>query len=181
MRKNNEHVGLRIAALSQGRNSLELHCSVTDFGEREPHLRDAGFNGDISLRVTADKSDNKVVVALTASAVADCVCDRCLAPLALPLSGSVTVVFTCEVGENDAAMTIDEYRFYNRQSEYLDLTDDVCDALLLAVPMKATCESNPNCAVFQRIENEEIPVDASESTDNEWQEALAKLKQKYSS
>uniref|UniRef100_Q3AQ06 DUF177 domain-containing protein n=1 Tax=Chlorobium chlorochromatii (strain CaD3) TaxID=340177 RepID=Q3AQ06_CHLCH len=181
MRKNNERVGLRIVSLIQGSNRLELCCQAADFGERETHLLEAGFDGNIAVSIMAEKSDNKIVVTLSAQTTAHCTCDRCLALLSLPIHGTATVIFTCETVVDEAAITLDDYRSYNRQSEYLDLADDVCDALLLALPMKITCTNNPYCRVFQAGESDATHNDASHPINSEWQEALDKLKQKYSS
>ncbi len=180
MHKEKSLIEIRTSTLSEGINKLDFTCQAGDFEGRG--LTEAGFTAEITVHVIVKKSDSEISVTINTSAVADSTCDRCLAPIAKVLTGSLDLIYTFGAdldGEDDEN---DEHRHLEKSTEYIDITEDVCDTLILSVPMKMTCTNNPDCRLFSshelsgnREENEEPPAGQQTS----WQESLEKLKEKY--
>ncbi|MEI7933598.1 MAG: DUF177 domain-containing protein [Chlorobiaceae bacterium] len=177
MHKEKSLIEIRTSTLSEGINRLDFTCQARDFEGRR--LAEAGFTGAITVTVTAKKSDDEIAVTINTSAVADSACDRCLAPIAKVLTGTLDLFYTFGTSLEREHDKNDEYRHIEKSTEYIDITEDVCDTLILSVPMKMTCTNNPDCRLFSshelsgsREENE--APQAGQQTS--WQESLEKLK-----
>ncbi len=99
-------------------------------------------------------------------------CRRCLAPVDVPLSQSLGLVF---VGEEDAARDEDSY-LVPRRASTLDLADAVREELLLAVPQFVECRQDcrglcPRCGADLNAG----PCGCQREIDPRW-EALTKLR-----
>ncbi len=180
MRKEKSLIEIRTSTLAEGINELDFTCQARDFDGRR--LAEAGFTGKITVNIVAKKSDDEITVTINTSAVADSTCDRCLAPIAKVLTGSLDLFYTFGTSLDREHNENDEYRHIEKSTEYIDITEDVCDTLILSVPMKMTCTNNPDCRLFSshelsgsREENE--APQAGQQTS--WQESLEKLKEKY--
>ena len=180
MHKEKPLVEIRTSTLVEGVNELDYTLRATDFEGRK--LTEAGFAGEISIHVAARKSDEEIAVTIETSAQAHVTCDRCLAPVSRVLAGSLDLFYTFStpvergIEEND---DIDEYRHIAKSTEYIDITDDVCDALILSIPLKVTCTDNPECRVYRCNESTAGAADGMEQGSVErsaWQESLEKLK-----
>jgi len=180
MLKEKSLIEIRTSTLSEGINKLDFTCQAGSFSGRR--LAEAGFTKEITVHVVAQKSNDEISVTINTSAVADSACDRCLAPIAKVLTGSLDLFYSFGTPFDREHDESDEYRHIEKSTEYIDITEDVCDTLILSVPMKMTCTNNPDCRVFSspelsgnREENEEPPAEQQTS----WQESLEKLKEKY--
>ena len=180
MRKGKSLSEIRTAALVDGINRLDFTCHARDFEGRQ--LAEAGFTGDIRVTVVAEKSVDDITLAVNTSAVADRTCDRCLAPISTILTGSVTLYYSFGAPHAEEKEASDEFRYIDKSTEFIDIADDVCDTLLLSLPMKITCINNPDCRLFtssglagDKQENNEFQP-GEHST---WQDSLEKLKEKY--
>ncbi|MFZ4524045.1 MAG: YceD family protein [Chlorobium sp.] len=180
MHKEKLLIEIRTSTLTEGINKLDFTCQARDFEGRR--LAEAGFTGEITVTVIAKKSDDEIMVTINTSAVADAACDRCLAPIAKVLTGSLDLFYTFGTSFDREEDGNDEYRLIDKSTEYIDLAEDVCDTLILSVPMKITCTNNPDCRLFSshelsgsREENKEPQAGQQTS----WQESLEKLKEKY--
>ncbi len=174
MHKKKSLISIRISDLMQGMHEFVFTCRAADFVDR--HLAEAGFTKDILVNVVADKSESEVTVTIKTSTVADFTCDICLVPVSRELSGSLQLgyVFGEPVDENQ--IVDDEYRFIDKKAEFIDLAEDVCEILLLSLPLKVTCISNPDCRLYGEVKkNKESQTEEKSS----WHESLEKLKNKY--
>ncbi len=180
MRKEKSLIEIRTSTLAEGINELDFTCQARDFDGRR--LAEAGFTGKITVNIVAKKSDDEITVTINTSAVADSTCDRCLAPIARVLTGSLDLFYTFGTSLDREHDENDEYRHIEKSSEYIDITEDVCDTLILSVPMKITCTNNPDCRLFSSHglsgsrEEYEAPQAGQQTS---WQESLEKLKEKY--
>jgi uncharacterized protein len=168
-------IEIRLAGLSQGTHEFEFTCSGADFADLA--LTEAGFSGDISVRVTVEKMEDELIVTMNTIATADLACDLCLASITTELTGSYRVYYGYEQAEEPDEERNEEYRLIDRNSLSLDLTEDVRETLLLSVPMKVTCTDNPDCRMFRQEEIDEPGED--QKPDSDWLESLEKLKNKY--
>ena len=180
MREEKSQIEIRTGALVEGINKFKFTCHAKDFEGRR--LAEAGFTREITLNVIAKKSNDEIMVTINTSAVADCTCDRCLAPVSKILTGSLELCYTFGTPLDGEFDVDDEYRQIDKNTEFIDITEDVCDALLLSIPMKITCINYPNCKLYsfdEGTENDKNNGDTHTSEITSWQESLQKLKNKY--
>ena len=174
MHKEKSHIAIRIADLMQGIHEFDFTCNASDFEGWQLH--EAGFTRDITISVIVDKSEKELTVTIKTCTVADFACDICLAPIARTLSGSLKLHYLSGVPVEEAQDWDEEYRFLGNKDESIDLTGDVCETLLLSLPLKVACTDNADCKLFGRNEkNEGFHADEISS----WHESLKQLKYKY--
>ncbi|TLU81596.1 MAG: DUF177 domain-containing protein [Chlorobium sp.] len=180
MSKKKSLIEIRTGALAEGINELDFICHARDFEGRR--LEDVGFTGEIAVNVVADMSGDEITVTINTSAVADRTCDRCLAPISKILDGSLVLVYTFGSLPEGEPAEYDEYRQIDKSTEYIDITEDVCDTLILSSPMKITCTNNPDCRLYgsgEETGNTEKIEEHQAGHQTSWQESLEKLKDKY--
>ncbi|NMW17888.1 MAG: DUF177 domain-containing protein [Chlorobiaceae bacterium] len=174
MHKEKSHIAIRIADLMQGIHEFDFTCNASDFEGWQ--LAEAGFTRDIKISVVVEKSENEITVAINTSTAADFTCDICLAPISRTLAGSLKLCYLFCAPVEKAQDWNEEYRFLDKNAESIDLTGDVCETLLLSLPLKVVCTDNPHCKLFGSDEkNERSQADEISS----WQESLEQLKNKY--
>ena len=174
MHKEKSPIAIRIADLMQGIHEFDFTCKASEF--KGWQLVEAGFTRDIQISVVVDKSEDEVTVAIETSTVADFTCDRCLAPISRSLSGSLKLYYLFSTPVEEAENWNEEYRFLDKNAEFIDLTEDVCETLLLSLPLKVTCTDNPHCKLYGSDETNEGSHAEEISA---WQESLEQLKNKY--
>ena len=174
MHKEKSPIAIRIADLVQGIHEFDFTCKASDFTGWQ--LAEAGFTRDIQIKAGVDKIDDKVTVAIETYTVGDFTCDRCLAPIARTLSGSLKLYYMYGVSVEEVEEWNAEYRLLDKSADSIDLTGDVCETLLLSLPLKVTCTDNPLCKLYGIDEkNEESHAEEISA----WQESLEQLKNKY--
>ncbi len=175
MHKDKSLIEIGLGALAEGTNEFNFTCKAADFKGRQ--LADAGFTGQIEVNVFAEKSDDEVTLTINTSAVADFTCDICLAPVSKKLAG--TLVLSYLFGTDGDDNGDGEYIRLDRNADSIDITGEICETLLLSLPMKITCTDNPDCRLYgnrEQMNEDEEPRPGSVTS---WQESLEKLKNKY--
>jgi uncharacterized protein len=176
MHKEKSLIEISLGALAEGANELNFTCKASDFEGRQ--LTDAGFTREIQVHVVAEKSDDEITITINTSTLADFACDICLAPVTKNLSGSLVLSYLFgSVSDNDHEEH-EEYSRIDRSAESIDITGEVCETLLLSLPMKVTCTDNPDCRLYgieESMEEHKEPLPGNTL----WQESLEKLKNKY--
>ncbi len=175
MHKDVSLIEIGLGALAEGTNEFNFTCKAADFKGRQ--LADAGFTGKIEVNVLAEKSDDEVTLTINTSAVADFTCDICLAPVAIKLAG--TLVLSYLFGADDDNGGDEEYIRLDRNTDSIDITGEICETLLLSLPMKVTCTDNPDCKLYGSQESMEKNEEPLPGNATPWQESLEKLKNKY--
>jgi uncharacterized protein len=174
MHKETGLIELQIDSLLQGTNELEFTCDPADFND--PKLIEAGFRGKIRIDVTGEKSDTEITVIIRTKAMAELTCDICLASVTKELSGSYRIFYVYNDHTEVSMEENDEFRLLDKNSESIDLTEDIRETLLLSVPMKVTCTDNPDCRLYSSAQEEKQNGDVEKS---QWLESLEKLKNNY--
>ena len=177
MHKEKPLVEIRTSALVEGVNELDYTCKISDFEGRQ--FTEAGLDGEARVHVVARKSDEEIKITITTSAEADFTCDRCLEPVSRILDGSLDLFYTFSTTLERDGDVIDEHRQIAKSTEYIDITDDVCDALILSIPAKVTCTANPECRLYGSDERRGETLASGAGEGSTWQESLEKLKDKY--
>jgi len=101
----------------------------------------ANLNADVEVVVELEKSSPHLFLNNQVRTVGSFVCDRCLDEFSMSLEERVRVVFSSD--PDLVAMADEEIRPLAKDANEIDITDEVRDALLLAVPIKTVCR--PDC------------------------------------
>jgi uncharacterized protein len=174
MQKEKSLIQIRISDLIQEMHEFVFTCKASDFVGRK--LAEAGFTKAIQVNVVAEKSEGEIKVTLNTTAIADFTCDRCLAPISKTLTGSLKIYYFFGQHFEEDQSGNEENRSLESNTEFIDITEDVCEVLLLSLPMKVTCINNPDCKLYGSVETNEESLPENTSS---WQESLEKLKNKY--
>lgn len=165
---------IKISNLANGTHRYDFECAASDFADE---LIDAErFSSPIFITATLTKAMTEIVVHVSVSTIALLQCDRCLAPISKRLSGDYRVLFlqSTEAEKNSD----DEVRVLSKNETHIDLTLDIRETLLLAVPMKNVCE-RPTCAENDAPIKREFTQTQSKRFENEWQQKLAEMSKKF--
>jgi uncharacterized protein len=177
MQKEKSRIEIGLGAMADGANEFNFTCNASDFEGRE--LTDAGFTREIEVNAVAEKSEDKITITINTSTLADFTCDICLAPVSKKLTGSLVLSYLFGIAVDEKNEGSEEYKRLERNAESIDITGEVCETLLLSLPMKVTCTGNPDCKLYgseQSMKEHEEPQPGSVTP---WQESLEKLKNKY--
>jgi len=180
MPKSKSPVEIRISTLLEGLSEFHFKCQPSDFEGRQ--LAESGFftksTDSIDVDVFVQKRSDEIAVTLKTSATALLTCDRCLTPIARVLTNALDIIYTCTPPLDGECDREEEYRHIAKHTEYIDLTEDVGDVLMLSLPMKVTCVDNPECKMYSSTEDEGNREEGKHTAEARcaWQESLAALK-----
>ncbi len=175
MHKDKSLIEIGLGALADGTNEFNFTCKAADFKGRQ--LVDAGFTGEIEAHVVAEKSDDEITITINTSALADFTCDICLAPVSKKLTGTLVLSYLFDTDGDDGGD--DEYIRLDKTTDSIDITGEICETLLLSLPMKVTCTDNPDCKLYGNQEHTNEDEEPRPDSVTSWQESLEKLKNKY--
>jgi uncharacterized protein len=177
MHKEKSRIEIGLGTLVDGANEFNFTCKASDFEGRQ--LTEAGFTREIEVNVVAEKSEDEITITINTSTLADFTCDICLAPVSKKLTGSLVLSYLFGTDFEEENEGNDEYHRIEKGAESIDITGEVCDTLMLSLPMKVTCTDNPDCKLYgseQSMKEHEEPQPGNKTP---WQESLEKLKNKY--
>ena len=151
---------IQIGGLSEGVHEYQFSEGASDLG-----LTD-GFKGDVRVSVTLEKTGKQMVLKGGVTAEGDFVCDRCTRPLSVPVSSSYRMYYVAE-GEEFAGVDPAELSIVPG-SGTLDITEDVRQTILLAVPLKLLCADScrglcPHCGKNLNVESCSCTVEQGDS------------------
>ena len=158
-----------ITSLSEGIHHLDLTPSAT-----EVDLDPTSF-GEIQVGVELQYHRDRILVKLTASAVATLTCDRTLEPYDQPVESQYHLLFGPPEMVGQEGDAFEEVRPLRASDQEIDLTDVVRDTLLLALPQRLVAPG----AEDQEIDLEFGAPDEEEQSDDidpRWSE-LRKLRE----
>jgi uncharacterized metal-binding protein YceD (DUF177 family) len=145
-------------------------------------IDDPVFFDNINVDIAVTKSLQQIDFHIRLHTNVKVDCDRCLKPIILECNNDFKLVFKPAIHKRDVSAAEDEiedFRFYNPDSKYLEITNDVRDYLMLGMPMKRTPpEVNGVCSVCnKKIEEILSPKKAKKEINPVW-EKLIELKTK---
>ncbi len=171
-------VKIKTSSLTVGTHKFLFQCSAADFHDAE--ITTARFPNPITVRVLLTKTASELLAEFSVETTAVFECDRCLKPLQKDIVGKFRVLFTPKAvhhhGKADAALVEDETRTIGRNDTEIDLTNDVRDTVVLAVPIKNVCDPECEASVAQKEFLHRVVPEESE-----WQRKLRELNQKFQS
>ncbi|MFI5251506.1 MAG: YceD family protein [Bacteroidota bacterium] len=149
MRNDHEEIKIRISGLSNGVHEYHFDALPADLGLEE------AFQTPVSLDVELEKSSRQLYLKSKIIADGIFICDRCLGEFKQTLSNQMNTVFV--YNESDSKDDDgDEIRVITPETMSIDITDDVRQAIILAVPLKMLCSEDckglcPHCGVNRNI------------------------------
>jgi len=166
-----------IKGLGDGIHRFDFHIDQSFF----KHFENAPVEeGDIDLTFTLDKSPSMYVLEFDFEGTVKTACDRCLATIDLPISGSqqLLVKFSYEEQDEEA-----EVIYISPETKKLDVSKYIYEFVVLAIPMIKVydCQEdeNPPCNfdMLRYLEaTEEAPPMEKKVEDNPiWDELRKKL------
>lgn len=165
---------IKISNLTNGVHRYDFECVASDFADE--WIDTERFSEPIFITVTLTKAMTEIVVELSVSTIASLQCDRCLAPTRKKLSGDYRILFLqSAAAEKDSD---DDVRVISKNETHIDLTPDVRETLLLAVPMKNVCQE-AICAENDAPIEREFAQTHNELFESKWQQKLAEMSKKF--
>jgi uncharacterized metal-binding protein YceD (DUF177 family) len=129
---------LRLPSLREGRNPVEDRLDPGEIG-----LETDVFHQPVQIFGTADMDDAKVDVRLEISIEGHFICDRCAVEFDRSFDVSARVIVLRRDAHDSDEEEADGLLFIGVQGTEADLSGDIVDAILLAVPLKKLCK--PDC------------------------------------
>ncbi len=163
--------------LTNGTHHYEFECVASDFADE--FIDAERFNAPISIVATLTKATTDLIVELSVSTTISLLCDRCLAPITKRITGDYRIVFLHSSTHIGVMSDTDEdIRLLSKQETHIDLTNDIRETLLLAVPMKNVCHSG-TCAENDAPIEREFSLTTGKVFESKWQQALAEVSKKF--
>ncbi len=126
---------LKISHLSDGVHEFNLIVSPSVCGLKEHEY----FHEPIYVNIYLQKFQQNFVIDVNLITQVQLVCDRCLTKFNFPINTRERLTFSYD---KELAGTDDEIKVLDSKAYYVDLSEDVRDFLLLALPSKMLCSEN---------------------------------------
>jgi len=167
---------ISINGLAPGENTFLSHADKEFFAKNENYeILDA----DLKVAFVAEKFQESVEIDCNISGSITVPCDRCLAPVVMPVDASASFVLRL----NDHAPSVDEESceevFASGDGDILDLNQEVYDYSLLALPLQRfhnDGECDPVALEYLSNEDEDVEPQATETPFSALAEMLNKNK-----
>ncbi len=167
---------IKISNLTNGTHRYEFECDASDFADE--WIDTERFSAPIFITAALTKAMTEIVVELSVSTTASLQCDRCLAPISKRLSGDYRILFLQSAEAANGSDDDDDVRVLSKNETHIDLTPDVRETLILAVPMKNVCQ-DAACAENDAPIKREFSQTHSKAFESEWQRKLAEISKKF--
>jgi uncharacterized protein len=126
-------VKINISNLSQGAHDYELSKSAIELELAE------NFLGDVAAKVTLDKSSRQILLRARITAKAAFHCDRCLEEFTQEITPTLQTLYVWNA-DDQAGGEDEEVRVLASDANMIDISSDVREIVLLAVPLKLLCK-----------------------------------------
>lgn len=125
---------IRIAGLRTGRNEIEEKIDPTELGLDPSIFKDTAF-----VQVIAEKNGGRVTLSVETTTEGLFLCDRCGEEYHRRVSGNYELVYIQRDEPFPDEQPGDDLRSYSPYQEYIDVSPEIRDELLISLPMKNLC------------------------------------------
>ena len=166
-------IKIRVSNLSNGIYDYIFEGPVSAIEIDEP------YSGVYKTNVALSKFDNQIILDAATDIPAVLTCDRCSSEFRTVITSSYRIIYLFSHKSDNDESERNEFVFVHPETDKIDLSQDIRDYALLALPMKKLCSEDckglcPKCGKNLN----EGPCDCREETmDPRW-EPLQKLKLK---
>ena len=129
---------IKLGLLHDGINEFHLETTADELGFENDEIS-FFFPEKISADIEVQKQSDRYYIKSTLHTIAHFLCDRCLDDFKQDIKGSFQLYYL-KSGEEEVDDS--NYRFLFSTAHEIDLTDDVIESLLLAIPMKKLCKES---------------------------------------
>jgi len=136
---------LMLDEIRDGASSLELECNPEEINLE---FEGADFIGNVSIKLDLFRQSSTIFVKAITSVNAELECSRCIERVSIKLEAVVQVQYSPlpKVAYN----RIDDIGIGYYDDEYIDLSDEIRESLLLELPMTVLCSEDckglcPSC------------------------------------
>jgi DUF177 domain-containing protein len=166
-------IKIKVSNLTNGRYDYDFKGKVTEIEVSEPYA------GEYNTKVVLSKFDNQIILDAETRIAANLICDRCTADFQSVITSKYRMIYLfMQNAENSENEKIDVV-YLHPETDKIDLSEDIRDYALLALPMKKLCSEDckglcPKCG--KNLNNGSCNC-KDEKIDPRW-EPLQKLKLK---
>ena len=126
---------IQVGGLSQGHHNYTFRAQPADLGLDGHYVR------DVDVTVELEKTATQLMLKAELATEGRFVCDRCADDFAQPLAASYRMHYLWNQ-EDAAQLDPAEVQIVASNLAVIDLTEDVRQTLILAVPLKLLCRSD---------------------------------------
>jgi uncharacterized protein len=126
---------INISNLPEGVKQYELTSSPSELGLEQP------FFDTVFVSVSLEKNSSQLVLSAIIEAKGKFRCDRCLEEFETTLRPKLRSVYVWNETES-SEMSEEDIHVLGRSDNVIDLSDDVKECLLLAIPLKVVCKED---------------------------------------
>jgi uncharacterized protein len=127
-------------------DTMKIRISQLPLGVHEYHFTSTpvklglenNFSSPVEIDVNIDKTPRQLFLRVSVTTSGTFQCDRCIEEFSLPLKNQYSVFYVYEAIDSGKDQA-DEVRVITADTVYIDLTKDVSEIALLAVPLKLLC------------------------------------------
>lgn len=162
---------ISLIGLADGLHSFNSVEKLAELGvENQPHLHE-----DVKIQIDLEKRSPHYFIKNRVQVRGRFACDRCMDEFDHTVSGELRTVFSSDK-EMAATNEVDDIHYLAPDAKEIDLTDEMRETILLAMPMKILCAEDCRglCAGCGATLNTESCRCAPPPADVRW-EALRKL------
>jgi uncharacterized metal-binding protein YceD (DUF177 family) len=130
-------IKLNIGTLNDGSQQIELVSDAKEIG-----IDDRLLKGSLLINIDLFKASHQLDLKVKLSGIMTLACDRCLEVYEQPFGTDFEIVFV-QKSEREEAINDDYIRSYSPFMKTVDITDDIREYFLLAVPMRKVPAETP--------------------------------------
>jgi uncharacterized protein len=158
---------IQVGGLSEGGHQYHFDAPAGEIGLGEEF-------SEVHADVVLDKTANQIALNATVHTSANFTCDRCTAPFASPLSSSYRMHYIWN-DEDASQYDVAEVQVIPQGSTIIDITEDVRQTVLIAVPLKLLCREDclGLCPYCGKDLNEGLCECRPEEPDSRWEKLRA--------
>lgn len=164
---------IMLDTINEGANSLDLECSPEKLGLE---FEGACFTSNVFINLKLYRQNSKIHVKASMSVDVKIECSRCLAPVSMKIEAISEIQYSpLPKFERDQIEAIG-IGYYSE--EYIDLSDELRESILLELPMTVLCSEDcrgfcPKCG--KNLNLEECDCSVTEELSDSKLAVLAKL------
>ncbi|TAK52147.1 MAG: DUF177 domain-containing protein [Bacteroidetes bacterium] len=173
MKREQHELKIRITQLSEGTHNYHFAVKASELELAE------NFQDLIEITAVLEKTHRQLYFKIQISAKAEFQCDRCADRFYFAIQAPFTVCYGYDESASGNSAD-DELRLIHPGTPYIDVTEDVRQVILLAIPLKLICNEEckglcPHCGINL---NRETCTCADEPADSRWDELRKLIEEK---
>ncbi|GBD87839.1 hypothetical protein BMS3Abin03_01773 [bacterium BMS3Abin03] len=122
---------IKIAGLENGTHTYNFKSNVKKLELNKP------FDGEVNTKVVLNKFEDQIIIDVTTKIKAYFVCDRCDKDYSSIVESSYKMVYLSMA--DDTGKDSPDITYVSPNTDKIDISSDVRDYAILAVPMKKLC------------------------------------------